>query len=53
MPRGIQMEGQDTKKGDIKGGESPKKRERRYLFMKQEKEKVNNALFGVELKHYM
>ena len=46
------MEGYKAKKGDIKGDESPRKKGERDLFMKQEKEKVNNALFGVELERY-
>ena len=46
------MEGYEAKQGDIKGEESPSKKGERDLFMKQEKDKVNSALFGVELERY-
>ena len=53
MPGGIQMARQDTKKRDIKGGESPKKKGWIFLIRKQRKEKVNSALSSVEFKLYI
>ena len=49
MPEGIHVEGQDARKGDIKGRESPRNGGW-ALSKKWNNKKVNSALSGVELE---